>query len=155
LTLHPEKTRLVQFGRRAEAEAKRQGRKPATFDFLGFTHVCARSRRGLFTVHVSTMRKRLRRGLSEIHQWCKEHRHDPVNEQQKTLNQKLRGHYQYYGRRTNYRGLWKYYRGVRNRWRKWLSRRTRGGRMPWDRYAEFLKRHPLLLPRIMHPSPAR
>ncbi len=126
LTLHPEKTRLVDFGRSAEAKAKRQGQKPATFDFPGFTHICARSRRGKFTVHVLTVSKRLRRGLSEIARWCQEHRHDPVGEQQNTLNQKLRGHYQYYGRPTNYRSLWKFYRGVRSAWRKWLSRRTRG-----------------------------
>ncbi len=155
LTLHPEKTRLVDFGRSAEAKAKRQGQKPATFDFLGFTHMCARSRRGKFTVHVLTVSKRLRRGLSEIARWCQEHRHDPVGEQQNTLNQKLRGHYQYYGRPTNYRSLWKFYRGVRSAWRKWLSRRTRGKPMPWGRFAELLQRHPLLLPRITQPWAVR
>ncbi len=155
LTLHPEKTRLVDFGRSAEAKAKRQGQKPATFDFLGFTHVCARSRRGRFTVHVLTVGKRLRRSLSEIARWCQEHRHDPVDEQQKTLNQKLRGHYQYYGRPTNYRSLWKFYRGVRNIWRKWLNRRTRGKPLPWARYAELLRRLPLLLPRITQPWAVR
>ena len=91
LTLHPEKTRLLEFGRDAMRNAKRQGKKPATFDFLGFTHICARSRKGKFTVHVKTMSKRLRRGLKAITEWCREHRHDPVNEQQKTLNAKLRG----------------------------------------------------------------
>ena len=155
LTLHPEKTRLVDFGRSAEAKAKRRGQKPATFDFLGFTHMCARSRRGKFTVHVLTVSKRLRRGLSEIARWCQEHRHDPVDEQQNTLNQKLRGHYQYYGRPTNYRSLWKFYRGVRSVWRKWLSRRTRGKPMPWGRFAELLQRHPLLLPRITQPWAVR
>ncbi len=86
LTLHPEKTRLVSFGRYAEEEAKRQGKKPATFDFLGFTHICARSRRGKFTVNVRTMKKRLRRGLTAIAEWCQQNRHEPVDEQQKTLN---------------------------------------------------------------------
>ena len=114
LTLHPEKTRLVDFGREARVKAEKQGRKPATFDFLGFTHICARSRRGKIIVHVHTVRKRQRRGLSAIARWCQEHRHDPVHEQQTTLNQKLRGHYQYYGRPTNYRQLWKFYRGVRS-----------------------------------------
>jgi hypothetical protein len=78
--------------------AKRQGKKPATFDFLGFTHICVCSRKGKFTVKVRTMKKRLRRGLTAIADWCREHRHDPVEEQQQTLNAKLRGHYQYYGR---------------------------------------------------------
>ena len=155
LTLHPEKTRLVAFGRFAEEVAKRQGQKPASFDFLGFTHVCARSRRGRFTVHVLTMRKRHRRGLSAVARWCQEHRHDPVGEQQKTLNQKLRGHYQYYGRPTNYRSLWKFYRGVRRIWRKWLNRRTRGKTLPWGRYAELLVCHPLLRPRITQPWAVR
>ena len=84
LTLHPEKTRLVDFGRYAEEHAKRQGKKPATFDFLGFTHLCARSRRGKFMVNVRTMNKRLRRGLTAVAEWCREHRHEPVDQQQQT-----------------------------------------------------------------------
>src|ERR1700719_2136655 len=66
LTLHPEKTRLVEFGRYAAGNAKKQGKKPQTFDFLGFTYMCARSRKGKFTVHVKTIGKRLRRGLKAI-----------------------------------------------------------------------------------------
>ena len=58
--------------------------------------------------------------------WCQEHRHEPVGKQLKTLNAKLRGHYQYYGRPTNSRSLWQFYRAVCKIWRKWLSRRTRG-----------------------------
>jgi RNA-directed DNA polymerase len=80
LTIHPEKTRLLEFGRSAEWNAKRQGKKPATFDFLGCTHVCARSRRGKFTVHVKTMKKRFRRGLKAIAEWCQENRHLPVGD---------------------------------------------------------------------------
>jgi len=78
LTLHPEKTRLVQFGRRAYYQAKRTKTKAATFDFLGFTHRCATSRAGKFTMHVSTMKKRLRRGLLAITAWCRGHI-DPVS----------------------------------------------------------------------------
>jgi RNA-directed DNA polymerase len=150
LTIHPEKTRLLEFGRYAEEKAKRQGKKPATFDFLGYTHVCARSRRGKFTVHVRTMKKRFRRGLTAIAEWCQENRHMPVEEQQKTLNAKLRGHYQYYGRPTNYQSLWRFFREVRHIWRKWLSRRTRGNGMIWEKYAAILRSHPLLIPRIQH-----
>jgi RNA-directed DNA polymerase len=150
LTLHPEKTRLVDFGRKALEQAERTGTQPATFDFLGFTHLCARSRRGKFTVHVQSMKKRLKRAFKAIAEWCQEHRHDPVGEQHQTLNAKLRGHYQYYGRPTNYRSLWKFYRGVRRLWHKWLNRRTRGNTLPWPRYAQLLRRHPLLRPRIMH-----
>jgi RNA-directed DNA polymerase len=150
LTLHPEKTRLVEFGRYAEANAKRQGKKPGTLDFLGFTHICARSRKGKFTVHVSTMKKRFKRGLTAIAEWCQENRHEPVDEQQKTLNAKLRGHYQYYGRPTNYRSIRKFYREVCYLWRKWLSRRTRGDGMTWEKFAAILRRHPLMRPRILH-----
>src|SRR6202047_4881093 len=150
LTLHPEKTRLLEFGREAVEHAKRQGKKPGTFDFLGLTHICVRSRRGKFTVPVRTMRKRLRRGLKAVAQWCQELMHDPVDAQQKTLNAKLRGHYQYYGRPTNYRGICKFYRKVRYIWRTWLSRRTRGAKMTWVKYEGLLRQLPLSPPRIMH-----
>lgn len=149
LTLHPDKTRLREFGRKALARSEEQGgRKPATFDFLGFTHICARSQRGYFTIHVRTMRKRLRRSLKAVSAWCQEHRHDPVPDQCEALNRKLRGHYQYYGRPTNFRSLWEYYRSVRRIWKKWLNRRTRGKTLKWTDYEQLLGRHPLLRPRI-------
>jgi len=152
LTLHPEKTRLIEFGRYAAKNAGKQGKKPATFNFLGFVHICARSRQGKFTVHVKTIAKRLGRGLKAVWQWCKQHRHDPVSEQQKTLNAKLRGHYQYYGRRTNYRAIWQFYKRVGRIWREWLGRRTRAKPLTWERFAEILRQHPLLPPRITHAS---
>jgi RNA-directed DNA polymerase len=151
LSLHPEKTRLIEFGRFAEEKARRRGEKPATFDFLGFTHICARSRKGKFTVHVKTVAKRLRRGLKAVAEWCQKHRHDPVSEQQKALNAKLRGHYQYYGRPTNYRSLRQFYRRILRIWREWLCRRSRGHRLTWERYIQILRQHPLLRPRITHP----
>jgi RNA-directed DNA polymerase len=150
LTLHPEKTRLIEFGRYAARNARRRGKKPETFNFLGLTYICARSRKGKFTVHVKTIAKRFRRGLKAIFDWCKEHRHDPVSEQQKTLNAKLRGHYQYYGRPTNYHSIWQFYRRVRRIWREWLSRRTRGRALTWGRFMEILRQYPLLQPRITH-----
>ena len=150
LTLHPEKTRLIEFGRYAASNARRQGEKPATFGFLGFTHIGARSRKGKFTVHVKTIAKRFRRGTKAIADWCKQHRHDPVSEQQKLLNAKLRGHYQYYGRPTNYRSVWQFYRETRRTWRTWLSRRTRGQPLTWERYVEILRQYPLLRPQITH-----
>src|ERR1700674_3342274 len=150
LTLHPEKTRLIEFGRHAARNAKKQGKKPATFNFLGFVHICARSRQGKFTVHVKTIAKRFRRGLKAVGDWCKRHRHDPVKEQQKTLNAKLRGHYQYYGRPTNYRSIWQFHRRVQRIWKEWLGRRTRGKRLTWERFKDILRQFPLLLPRITH-----
>ena len=149
LTLHPEKTRLLAFGRSVRPSGP-DAPKPATFDFLGFTHVCARSRRGRFTIHVRTMRTRLRRSVRAVAQWCQHHRHDPVEHQAAALNAKLRGHYQYYGRPTNYRCLQRFYRLVRRLWHTWLNRRTRGKTLDWIRYQRLLQRHPLLLPRICH-----
>ena len=151
LTLHPEKTRLLEFGRSAWARWRHgRGPRPATFDFLGFTHVCATSRRGRFTIYLRTMRSRLRRSVQAAAQWCQRHRHDPVADQAAALNRKLRGHYQYYGRPTNYRGVWQFYRTVLRLWQKWLNRRTRGKTLPWADYAHLLMRHPLLRPRVTH-----
>ena len=112
LTLHTEKTRLIAFGRTVLIKSEKEGKgKPVTFDFLGFTHICNRSRRGKFAIHVRTMRKRLRRSLEAVTAWCQEHRHDPVEKQCEGSNAKLRGHYQYCGRPTNFRSLWEFYRG--------------------------------------------
>jgi RNA-directed DNA polymerase len=152
LSLHPEKTRLIEFGRFAKKNAMRRGEKrPATFDFLGFTHICAESRGGKFTIHLQTMRKRLRRSLAAVSEWCRQHRHDLIVDQCAVLNQKLRGHYGYYGRPTNYRGIWRFHRLVRRIWWKWLSRRTRGKPMNWNTFAQILQRHPLLRPKITRP----
>ncbi len=117
---------------------------------LGFTHRCATSRAGKFAMHVSTMKKRLRRGLVAIAAWCREHLHTPLESQQQMLNAKLRGHYQYYGRPTNYRSLEKFVHAVRRIWRQWLARRTRGRCLPWPRFTRILARYPLLRPRITH-----
>ena len=150
LTLHPEKTRLVEFGRSALEKAERMGRSPDTFDFLGLTHIPERSRRGFYRPGVKTMKRRLRRGLKEIARWCKRNRHEPVNKQHEILNAKLRGHYQYYGRSSNLRSLWGFYYEVHGIWHKWLSRRTRGTAMSWIKFQNFLSRYPLLEPKITH-----
>lgn len=151
LTLHPEKTRLLEFGRSALAKSEEPGgKKPGTFDFLGFTHICRRSRKGKFTIHLRTARKRLSRSLKKVAAWCQKHRHDPVEEQSQALNAKLRGHDQYYGRPTNFPSLWEYHREVRRIWKKWLNRRTRGKTLTWTVYQELLSLHPLLRPHITH-----
>jgi RNA-directed DNA polymerase len=150
LTLHPQKTRLIAFGHSALEAAERQQIKPDTFDFLGYTHVMSRSRRGKFMVKVKTMKKRLKRSLKAVATWCKEHRHASLAEQHATLNAKLRGHYQYYGRASNYRSLWQFYDAVKSTWKKWLNRRTRGTTLTWEIYTRLLQRLPLLRPRITH-----
>ncbi len=83
-------------------------------------------------------------------QWCQQHRHDPVENHAAALNAKLRGHDQYYGRPTNYHGLWRFHRAVRQLWHKWLNRRTRGKPLDWRSFEQLLLRHPLRPPRIMH-----
>lgn len=149
LTLHPEKTRLIEFGKSAvEKSEKPGGKPPATFDFLGFTHIATRSRRGYFTVYVRTMRKRLKRSLKAVSGWCKEHCHDTLNEQQQGLNKKLTGHYEYYGRPTNYTSLLRFYRIVCRIWKENLNRRTRGSTVTWEKFARIRDRYPLVLPRI-------
>jgi group II intron reverse transcriptase/maturase len=150
LTLHPDKTRLIAFGRQALAESEKPGgRKPATFDFLGFTHICKRSRNGKFTIHVRTMRKRLRRSFANVQAWCRLHLHDPVEEQKEALNRKLQGHYQYYGRPTNYRSLWEFFRSTRRIWKYWLNRRSREHTLNWPIFEHLLECYPLLRPRIV------
>lgn len=148
LKLHPEKTRLIEFGRRKWGESRRTGRKPPTFNFLGFTHYCGNSREGRFVVKVKTMGKRLGRKLKEVYQWCRRNRHLWVRVQWQRLSEVLRGHYQYYGRRTNYMGLDRFYRAVRRLWRKCLGRRSNDGYLTWERYNRLLRRYPLPVPRI-------
>lgn len=152
LKLHPEKTRLIEFGRQALGKSEELGGpKPGTFDFLGFTHICKRSRKGKFTIHVRTMRKRLKRSIAKLTRWCKQHRHDPVEEQRIALNRKLQGHYQYYGRPTNFRSLWQFFRTARKVWKTWLNRRNRKRQLTWRKFEQLLNRHPLVRPRITHP----
>ena len=106
LELHEEKTRLITFGRFAEENLRRQGQgKPPTFDFLGFTHICARGRNGKFTVHVRTARARMRRAMKRMAEWCYDHRHWSVPDQHRALSRALLVHYVYYGRVSNYPSL--------------------------------------------------
>jgi group II intron reverse transcriptase/maturase len=146
LTLHPDKTRLIEFGR--YAQERRYGRKPGTFQFLGFTFYCSQTRLNKFTVKLKTAPKRLRRSLSGIGKWCKENRHWPLEAQRAKLSEMMKGHYQYYGRISNFASLRKFYRGVLRRWHKWLSRRSNRSYITWDTFHTMLKRHPLPLPRV-------
>jgi len=148
LTLHPEKTCLIEFGRSAHWQGRRTGSKPATFDFLGFTHITATSLRGKFTIHLKTMKKRLRRAIKATAAWCQDHRHHELARQWTILAAKLRGHYQYYGRPTNFQSLWQFYRVVYRLWYKWLNRRTRGKTLKWKDYARILDHYPLPRPKI-------
>jgi group II intron reverse transcriptase/maturase len=154
LVLNAAKTRLLEFGRFARERAARHGRKPETFDFLGFTHICGRSRLGRFRVRRKTSRKRLRRFLTATGQWCKVNRHVPVRDQWAILCGKLRGHYQYYGVAGNRDALQVVYERVVRAWRQWLNRRSQRARMHWQRFTALLRRYPLPRPVLSAvPSP--
>ena len=148
LTVHPDKTRLVPFLR--PPQGGRQGTRPGTFPFLGFTHYWGRSREGYWVMKRKTASDRLRRALHAIADWCRHHRHLSVRDQHATLCQKMRGHYEYYGMTGNSRSLSSFRFGCIHIWRKWLSRRHRQGLMPWSRYERLLARYPLARVVVVH-----
>jgi group II intron reverse transcriptase/maturase len=148
LTIHPEKTKLVKFGKPPKKE--QPGPKNETFDFLGFTHYWAKSRRGYWVIKRKTARKRQRRSIKSLWQWCKENRHLPLEEQYQMLCLKLRGHYQYYGVRSNTRQLEQVYQKARAGWRYWLDRRDNHRKMIWEKFEKLLTSFPLPKPRIIH-----
>ena len=145
LTLHEEKSRLLEF-RRPEG---RRG-KSATFEFLGFTHYWGLSRKKKWVVQRKTAKKRLKQAIGRVYQWCRVHRHKPVKEQWQSLCRKMRGHYGFYGITFNIRSLHRFYEQIKRAWRKWLNRRSRRKDMPWDRFNRLLQRYPLPRPRIVH-----
>lgn len=149
LSLHPEKTQLVRFRRPAKRETKSRSSGNGTFDFLGLTHYWARSRRGNWVVKRKTACKRLRRSMTAVWRWCRKHQHWPFPEQYRRLQQKLRGHYAYYGVRGNYAQLQRFYQHVRRSWRHWLSRRSRDSYISWERFEQIMRKFPLLRPRIV------
>lgn len=151
LTVHPEKTRLVPFQQpRPEAAGEDDDQRPGTFTLLGFTHYWGRSRKGHWVVKRKTASKRLSRAVRSIAQWCRLHRHRPVREQHRTLSQKVRGHYAYYGITANGRSLACFLDAVKRCWRKWLDRRDRQRTMDWDKFNRLLKRYPLPPVKIVH-----
>jgi group II intron reverse transcriptase/maturase len=151
LGLHPEKTRVISFGRYERQNAQRQQRRPNTFDFLGFTHYCDRSRRGKFMVGHQTSRKKFRKKCGELNDWLKAVRNRyPVKEWWPVLKAKLTGHYQYYGISGNMRLLSRYYRLTVRLAMKWLNRRSQKRSFSWDGFGAYLEHYPLPKPRIVH-----
>ncbi|HEV2380930.1 MAG TPA: group II intron reverse transcriptase/maturase [Terriglobia bacterium] len=152
LTIHPDKTRLVPFQRpayRPPAPKETDG-GPGSFDLLGFTHYWARSRKGNWVVKRKTARSRLRRAITSITQWCRLNRHRPIRQQHRTLCQKLRGHYAYYGLTGNAHALSAFHAAVVRIWRKWLSRRNRERSLTWTDYKRLLEYYPLAPVRVVH-----
>jgi len=154
LQLHAEKTRLIEFGRWAVAKRVRRGAgKPETFDFLGFTHICGKTRSGRFVVLRQTMRKRMRAKLKAIKMELKRRLHVPLPDQARWLASVLQGHYQYYGVPLNSRALATFRYRVVALWKRALERRSQRQRLTWERM-ERLARHWLPNPRICHPYPS-
>ena len=145
LTLHDEKTRLVDFHR-----PRGNLRHSETFVFLGFTHYWGKLRKGNWVVQCKTAQKKLNTAVRKVYKWCKAHRHDPVREQWQALRRKVHGHYGFYGITFNMRSLNRYYEQVKRAWRKWLNRRSHNKDMPWHRFNRLLERYPLPRPRIVH-----
>jgi group II intron reverse transcriptase/maturase len=145
LTIHSEKTQLVPFRRPPLATTGRgeSHRRPGTFNLLGFTHYWGRSQRGAWVVKQQTASDRFSRAVRSIDSWCRAHRHWPISEQQQKLNEKLRGHYAYYGVTGNSAALSRFRREVERRWRKWLDRRNRERSMTWTVFQRLLQRYPL------------
>jgi len=158
LSLHPEKTRLVEFRRPDKRDPPVGGGSsghPGTFDLLGFTHFWGKSRSGKWVVKRSTAKDRFRRALARVVTWCRWHRHDDLREQQLALASRLRGHYGYFGITGNSRALARFGYEVIEAWRKWLNRRSQNAGMTWERMHRLLKRYPLPQPRIARPAIAR
>jgi group II intron reverse transcriptase/maturase len=151
LTLEPSKTRLVAFGRFAQRDAKRQGKRLETFTFLGFTHYCTRNQKGNFKVGWKTDKTRLRRSLAKLHQQLQIIRHESLKEQAKQINQILRGHYAYYGVGGNLGSLQRVHENVVRYWRKMLSSRSQKGRVRWEVFHRIAETYPLQRPKLYLP----
>jgi hypothetical protein len=146
LTIHPEKTSLVDF--RKPAGDSRTGN--GSFTFLGFRHYWTKSRKGRWMVGRKTESKRLSRALKVITQWCRENWHRAKREQHQELSAKLRGHYGYYGIPLNYKSIEIYYQQVKRIWYKWLNRRSAKRSQNWQEFGEYLRNYLFPEPKILH-----
>ena len=149
LTIHPTKTKLIEFGRPNREQTSGKGN--GTFDMLGFTHYWARSKQGNWVIKRKTKCQKMRAARKAIWNWCKWNRHMPIKEQWQTLCQKLRGHYQYFGIRGNYKPMEVYFEYTEKAWKRWLGRRHRNGYITWETFARVHQKvFPLPKPRIVH-----
>ena len=149
LTLHPDKTRFIDFRPQRHGGPQADCKDPP-FDFLGFTHSWAKSQKGKNVVRQTTAKSRFARALIAVKDWCRTNRHRPILEQHARLSAKLVGHFAYYGITGNSPKLQRFRHEVTKIWRKWLARRTRSKRLRWERFNAFLARHPLPPARLVH-----
>lgn len=154
LELHPDKTRLIEFGRfAAENRKKRKEGKPETFTFLGFTHICGKRRKdGKFAILRHTIKKKMRAKISEIKEELRKRMHDPIQEVGKWLKAVVTGHYQYYGVPGNIAAMSDFRNLISQRWFHALKRRGQKGLMTWNKLTKLIDRW-LPKPRICHKYP--
>jgi RNA-directed DNA polymerase len=155
LSLHPDKTRLIEFGRYA---ANRRGRhglgKPESFSFLGFTFICGKSRQGIFQLKRKTRRDRMRAKLRAVKQEMRRRMHQPIPLQGRWLQQIVSGHFNYHAVPTNSRALHAFRHSVAELWHRSLRRRSQKDGMSWQRFTQ-LANDWLPKPKILHPWPER
>jgi group II intron reverse transcriptase/maturase len=154
LELHSEKTRLIEFGRFAEENRKRRGEgKPETFDFLGFTHICGKTRKGnRYTVRRQTVKKRLRSKLQAVRQELRQRWHERIAETGEWLRSVVQGYFNYHAVPGNFVALATFRREVAWAWLAALKRRSQRHHLPWERFGSISNRY-LPRPRILHLTP--
>jgi group II intron reverse transcriptase/maturase len=155
LELHPDKTRLIEFGARAASDRDREGRgKPETFDFLGFTHVCGKTRDGRFAVVRQTAPKRMRAKLHEVKAELWKRLHHPVPEVGRWLASVIRGHIQYYAVPRNFPAVQAFCDRAIRHWKRTLNRRSQTSKVTWKRMRRLVRRW-IPCVRIVHPYPSQ
>jgi group II intron reverse transcriptase/maturase len=153
LSLHPNKTRLIEFGRHAAANRKRRGLdKPETFNFLGFTFISGTSRQGKFLLKRKTRRDRMRAKLRMVKEEMLRRMHQPIPQQGSWLRQVVIGYFNYHAVPTNFRALRAFRESIAKRWRRVLSRRSQKGDLTWAQMNRLIDDW-LPKPRILHPWP--
>jgi len=155
LALHPDKTRLLEFGRHAAANRMRRGLgKPETFSFLGFIYICGKTRRGAFQLQRKTRGDRMRAKLREIKEALRKRMHEPIPEQGRWLKQVVSGYFAYHAVPANSRALGAFRYHVTELWRRALRRRSQKDGTTWQRITKLADAW-LPQPRILHPWPDR
>ncbi len=146
LRLHPEKTRLVHFER--PPRWPDGGKGPGTFDFLGFTLLWRRTRKGKWGQNFRTRKARLQRAKMALNDYCRRHRHESVKEQHASLCRRISGHINYFGVNGNIASVAQLVRAAERIWHKWLQRRSQRTRLTWQRFKDLLKAFPLPRPSV-------
>ncbi len=154
LELHPDKTRLIEFGRFAATNRKRRGEgKPETFNFLGFTHRCAtRKSNNSFTIRRETISKRLTAKIKEVREELFDRRHEPIPEIGNWLKSVLRGYFNFHSVPGNLRALWTFRLEISKAWKRALERRSQKAKVLWSRMSKLIDAW-LPKPTIVHPYP--